>query len=46
MEKRTVVITGGNTGIGFKCTQNIARKDYQVVIACRNRDKKSMLLRK
>jgi len=41
MEKRTVVITGGNTGLGFKCAQNIARKskDYQVLIACRNRDK-------
>ena len=41
MEKRTVVITGGNSGLGYKCAKNIAvsDKDYTVVIACRNPDK-------
>ncbi len=41
MEKRTVVITGGNSGLGYQCARNIAmnNKDYMVVIACRNPDK-------
>jgi NAD(P)-dependent dehydrogenase (short-subunit alcohol dehydrogenase family) len=41
MEKRTVVITGGNTGLGYKCAQHIAMnsKNYTVVIACRNLEK-------
>lgn len=38
MEKRTIVITGGNTGLGYKCAQYIAMnsQNYTVVIACRN----------
>lgn len=41
MEKRTVVITGGNSGLGYQCAKNIAAnsKDYTVVLACRNREK-------
>lgn len=43
MEKRTVVITGGNSGLGYQCAKNIAMasKDYTVVIACRNLNKAS-----
>ena len=38
MENRTVVITGGNSGLGYQCAKNIAMKDknYTVVLACRN----------
>ncbi len=41
MAKRTIVITGGNSGLGYQCAKNIAMqsKDNTVVIACRNRDK-------
>ncbi|MBP6722224.1 MAG: SDR family NAD(P)-dependent oxidoreductase [Bacteroidia bacterium] len=32
------IVTGGNTGLGFACAKQIAssRKDWQVIIACRN----------
>lgn len=35
---KTVVITGGNTGLGFACARYIcqSQKDWHVVIACRN----------
>ncbi|WP_433709081.1 SDR family NAD(P)-dependent oxidoreductase [Paenibacillus illinoisensis] len=41
MEKRTVVITGGNSGLGYQCAKNIAlkSKNYTVVLACRNKNK-------
>jgi len=41
MEKRTVVITGGNSGLGYQCAKYIAinDKNYIVVIACRNPQK-------
>lgn len=36
--KRSIIITGGNTGIGYSCAGYIARncKDYAIIIACRN----------
>lgn len=36
--KQTVIITGGNSGLGYDCAKNIAMDDnnYFVVIACRN----------
>lgn len=37
---RTVIITGGNSGLGFETAKKIAKdKDYQVIIACRNNEK-------
>ena len=41
MEKRTIVITGGNSGLGYQCARNIAEtsNNYTVVIACRNIEK-------
>jgi NAD(P)-dependent dehydrogenase (short-subunit alcohol dehydrogenase family) len=38
MQKRTVIITGGNTGLGYECARNIARSNLslQVVLACRS----------
>lgn len=33
---KTVIITGGNRGLGYECARGIAReKDWQIVIACR-----------
>jgi len=36
--KKTFIVTGGNTGLGYECTKNIAKddKNNQIVIACRN----------
>src|SRR5262245_51543981 len=40
LEKRTVVITGGNSGLGYQCAMNIASNEgYVVIIACRNPEK-------
>jgi NAD(P)-dependent dehydrogenase (short-subunit alcohol dehydrogenase family) len=39
--KKTVIITGGNTGLGYECAKNIAKtdKDSFLVLACRNPEK-------
>lgn len=37
---RTVVITGGNSGLGYYCAQNLARDpEWYIILACRNLDK-------
>lgn len=38
---KTIIITGGNSGLGYECAQNIAKtnKDTYIVLACRNSDK-------
>ncbi len=40
---KTIIITGGNSGLGYECARNIANesKDYHVLIACRNLQKAS-----
>ena len=35
-EKRNVLITGGNSGLGFETARVLLVKGYKVVIACRN----------
>ena len=36
---KTVVVTGGNSGIGYEAALQLARKRAHVVLACRDRDK-------
>ena len=37
---KTAIVTGGNSGLGYACAQEIARdRDWCVVLACRNLDK-------
>lgn len=40
-QQQTVIITGGNTGLGYECAKQIAKFDnnYYVVLACRNASK-------
>lgn len=41
LNKKTFIITGGNSGLGFTCAKNIAKADNRnhVILACRNRSK-------
>jgi light-dependent protochlorophyllide reductase len=37
---KTVIITGGNSGLGYYCAQNLARDpEWYIILACRNPDK-------
>src|SRR5690242_17544106 len=36
---KTIIVTGGNSGIGYEAALQLARKHAQVVLACRNIDK-------
>ena len=41
MENKTVIITGGNSGLGYQCAKNIAMSNsgYHIILACRNAKK-------
>jgi NAD(P)-dependent dehydrogenase (short-subunit alcohol dehydrogenase family) len=34
--QKTAIVTGGNVGLGFECSRNLALQGYHVVLACRN----------
>jgi light-dependent protochlorophyllide reductase len=37
MDRHAVLVTGGNSGIGFECARQLARSGWHVLIASRNR---------
>lgn len=37
MDRSTVLVTGGNSGIGFECARALARNGWHVIIASRDR---------
>ena len=41
MAQKTVIITGGNSGLGFECAKAIAHahQGWQIVLACRSKEK-------
>ena len=44
---RNIIITGGNSGLGFETAKKIAKdKDYRVILACRNPEKAEEAVRK
>lgn len=38
MDRSSVLVTGGNSGIGLECARQLAREGWHVLIASRNRD--------
>lgn len=44
---KTVIITGGNSGLGYYCAQEIAKsEDWYIILACRNQDKATQAVKK
>ena len=41
---RTVIVTGGNTGIGYETAKAIARMGARVIIACRSEERAKEVL--
>ena len=37
--KKTAIVTGANTGLGFAAAKGLVERDYHVVLACRSREK-------
>ena len=46
MEKKIVIITGANSGIGRQTALGLAKDGFYVVLACRNHDKAQVVLNK
>ena len=39
MRKKTVLITGGNTGIGYETAKDLLRQGHDVILGCRDENK-------
>ncbi len=38
-DKKVAIVTGANSGVGFEVTKGLLKKDFHVVMACRNLEK-------
>ena len=38
MDGKTAVVTGGNTGLGFETTKDLARRGARVLMLCQHKD--------
>ena len=45
MKRDVVLVTGGNSGIGFECARQLARQGWHVLIASRNREASAQAVR-
>jgi len=45
--KKTFIITGGNSGLGYQCAKNMGlqSKEYRIIIASRNYEKSASAVR-
>ena len=39
LEGKSVIVTGGNAGIGFECCKDFVKRGGRVILACRDRIK-------
>ena len=39
LDGKTIIITGGNVGLGYEAAKDLARRNGKIVLACRNLDK-------
>ena len=46
MKRPIVLVTGGNSGIGFECARELAREGWHPIIASRNRDASAQAVRR
>jgi light-dependent protochlorophyllide reductase len=46
MDRSTVLVTGGNSGIGFECARRLAAEGWHVLIASRNREASADAIRR
>lgn len=46
MDTRVVLVTGGNSGIGFECARRLAAEGWHVLIASRNREASAAAVRR
>jgi light-dependent protochlorophyllide reductase len=46
MDRKAVLVTGGNSGIGYECARALAGAGWQVVIASRDRDASAAAVRR
>ncbi len=46
MDQKVILVTGGNSGIGFECARGLAREGHRVLIASRDRDASARAVRR
>lgn len=44
-KKKVVIITGANSGIGFKAAEKLCQDEYQVILACRDTERGTAAVR-